>query len=149
MFPAYDYLICKDCGTTNRVPAARNRGSLRCGKCRTLFPLEGSNNGKPVEVSDGNFEVEVIKSRLPVLLDCWAPWCGPCRIVAPTIEQLARKYAGRVKVAKLNTDENPEITSSYGILSIPTLLVFKEGKLVDRMVGAIPKGEIERRLSRV
>jgi thioredoxin len=107
------------------------------------------SNGKPVEVRDGNFEPEVLKSRVPVLLDCWAPWCGPCRIVAPTIEQLARKYAGRVKVAKLNTDENPEITSSYGILSIPTLLIFKEGKLVDRMVGAIPKGEIERRLSRV
>jgi thioredoxin 2 len=122
---------------------------LRCGRCRRpLLPGE-SSNGKPIEVDDNSFQKEVIKSQIPVLLDCWAPWCGPCRIVAPTIDQLAKKYSGRVKVAKLNTDDNPGITASYGILSIPTLLIFKGGKLVDRMVGTIPRAEIERRLGRV
>lgn len=131
------------------MSSARNGGTLRCGRCRRPLLLGDSNNGKPIEVDDRSFEKEVIKSQIPVLVDCWAPWCGPCRIVAPTIDQLARKYSGRVKVAKLNTDDNPEVTASYGILSIPTLLIFRGGKLVDRMVGTIPRAEIERRLSRV
>ena len=149
MFQGYDYLICKDCGTTNRVPLGRNHAGVRCGRCKRLLLLGGSSNGKPIEVDEGNFEREVIKSPIPVLLDCWAPWCGPCRMIAPIMEQLAKKYSGRIKVAKMNTDENPRVTADYGILSIPTLLIFREGKLVDRMVGAIPRGEIERRLSRV
>ena len=148
MFQKYDYMICKSCGTTNRV-AAVPQGTVRCGKCRAIIPLEGFSNGKPIKVEDSNFEREVLKSRVPVLLDCWAPWCGPCRTIAPTIDQIAKKYSGRLKVGKLNTDENPEVTSSYGILSIPSLLIFQNGKLVDRMVGAIPRGEIEKRLSRL
>jgi len=148
MFQKYDYTICRNCGTTNRVSLVR-QGTVRCGKCRTIIPLEGSSNGKPIQVEDSNFEREVLKSRVPVLLDCWAPWCGPCRMIAPTIDQIAKKYSGRLKVGKLNTDENPEVTSSYGILSIPSLLIFQNGKLVDRMVGAIPRGEIEKRLSRL
>jgi len=148
MFEGYDYVICKSCGTTNRVPLGKGRGGVRCGRCRKPL-LAGSTNGKPVEVDDRNFEKEVIRSSVPVLLDCWAPWCGPCHAVAPVMEQLARKYSGRIKVGKLNTDENPRVTAEYGILSIPTLLIFKGGKLVDRMVGAIPRGEIEKRLSRV
>jgi thioredoxin 2 len=149
MIAQHDHMICKSCGTTNRVPQARDGGTLRCGRCRRPLLLGESNNGKPIEVDDRSFEKEVIKSQIPVLVDCWAPWCGPCRIVAPTIDQLARKYSGRVKVTKLNTDDNPEVTASYGILSIPTLLIFRGGKLVDRMVGTIPRAEIERRLSRV
>jgi len=149
MIAQHDHMICKSCGTTNRVPLAHSGGTLRCGRCRRPLLLGESNNGKPIEVDDRSFEKEVIKSQIPVLVDCWAPWCGPCRIVAPTIDQLARKYSGRVKVTKLNTDDNPEVTASYGILSIPTLLIFRGGKLVDRMVGTIPRAEIERRLSRV
>ena len=149
MFQNHEYLVCKGCGTTNRVPVVRAGRLIRCGKCKMLFPTEGSGNGKAVEVTDESFEREVLRSRIPVLIDCWAPWCGPCRYLAPTIDQLAKKYAGRVKVAKLNTDENPKVTSNYGVLSIPTLLIFKDGKQVDRMVGTIPKGEIEKRLSRV
>lgn len=149
MFQQYDYVICKACGTTNRVPLGRDNGGIRCGRCRRPLLLRIFGNGKPIEVDEANFEREVIKSPVPVLLDCWAPWCGPCRMVAPVMDQLARKYSGRVKVAKLNTDENPRVTSDYGILSIPTLLILKDGKLVDRMVGAIPRGEIEKRLSRV
>jgi thioredoxin 2 len=148
MFEKYDYIMCKACGTTNRVVAV-HQGTVRCGKCRAVIPSGAAGNGKPVRVDDGNFEREVLKARVPVLLDCWAPWCMPCRLVAPAIDQVARRYSGRVKVGKLNTDENPEVTSSYGILSIPTLLIFQNGKLVDRMVGAIPRGEIEKRLSRI
>jgi thioredoxin 2 len=148
MVQKYDYIICKNCGTTNRVSLVR-QGTVRCGKCRTVIPLEGSSNGKPIQVDDGNFQREVLRARVPVLLDCWAPWCAPCRMVAPTIDQIARRYSGLVKVGKLNTDENPNITSSYGILNIPTLLIFQNGKLVDRMVGMIPRGEIEKRLSRL
>ena len=89
--------------------------------------------------TDSNFAKEVLESSLPVLVDFWAPWCGPCRMVGPVVEDLADEYAGRVKVVKLNTDENTETASAYGIMSIPTLAVFKDGKAVDGMVGAAPK----------
>lgn len=149
MFQNYEYLVCKSCGTTNRVLVSRDGRSMQCGKCKMVFPSKGNGADRPLEVNDQNFEKEVIRSALPVLLDCWAPWCSPCRLIAPTIDQIAKKYSGKVKVAKLNTDENPQATSSYGILSIPTLLIFRGGKQVDRMVGVIPRGEIERRLSRI
>jgi len=83
------------------------------------------------------------------LVDCWAPWCGPCRIISPLLEQLASEYAGRLKVGKLNVDENPLTASQYAIQSIPTLLLFRDGRLVDRLVGALPRSEIERRLTSI
>jgi thioredoxin 1 len=91
-----------------------------------------------VNVADHTFEKEVLQSSTPVLVDFWAPWCGPCRAVAPVIEKLAEEYAGRVKVVKLNTDENPETSTAYGIMSIPTLAIFKNRKIVDGVVGAPP-----------
>jgi thioredoxin 2 len=97
-------------------------------------------------VTDANFAEEVERSPLPVLLDMWAPWCGPCRMIAPVIEQLAGELAGRVKVAKLNTDENPMTASRFNVRSIPTLLVIKGEKEIDRLVGAMPKQEILRRI---
>jgi thioredoxin len=100
-------------------------------------------------ITDANFADEVESSPLPVLLDMWAPWCGPCRMIAPTIEQLAGELAGRVKVAKLNTDENPMTGSRFSVRSIPTLLILKDGKEIDRIVGALPKHEILRRLESV
>jgi len=97
-------------------------------------------------VTDANFGEEVERSPLPVLLDLWAPWCGPCRMIAPVIEQLSGELSGRVKVAKLNTDENPMTGSRFNVRSIPTLLILKDGKEIDRIVGACAKQEILRRL---
>jgi thioredoxin 2 len=135
---------CPSCGVVNRVPAARLAPGLRpiCGRCRTPLVLEG----KPVVVTDATFAAEVEGSPIPVLLDLWAPWCGPCRMIAPAIEQLAIELAGRVRVAKLNVDENPATAARLRALSIPTLLVFKAGREVDRMIGLMAKSEIARRV---
>lgn len=95
------------------------------------------------EITDSNFEAEVLQSSIPVLVDFWAPWCGPCRALTPTIEQLATEYAGKIKVVKLNTDENPESAVKFRINSIPNLIFFKGGKPVDQLVGAVDKSKIE------
>ncbi len=133
---------CPKCGAKNRVPRARLGDRAVCGKCK--HPLQiGGVLGRPVEVNDAGFEKEVLTFDGPVLVDCWAPWCGPCRMVAPVLQQLASEYAGQVKIAKLNVDENPATASRYGIQSIPTMLLFNRGEQVDRLVGALPKQQIE------
>ncbi|AGF52915.1 thioredoxin [Synechocystis salina LEGE 06155] len=91
------------------------------------------------QVSDASFKEDVLDSELPVLVDFWAPWCGPCRMVAPVVDEISQQYEGKVKVVKLNTDENPNTASQYGIRSIPTLMIFKGGQRVDMVVGAVPK----------
>ncbi len=104
---------------------------------------------KPQEVTDSNFEAEVLKAERPVLVDFWAPWCGPCRMVAPVVEELADDYAGRVDFFKLNTDDNPDTAVKYGIRSIPTLLVFKGGEVAGQIVGFRPKSDLAERLDAV
>jgi thioredoxin 1 len=101
-----------------------------------------------MEVTDRDFESEVLKSEEPVLVDFWAPWCGPCRAVAPIVEELSGEYAGKVKFTKLNTDDSPQIPGKYRIMGIPTLIVFKGGKEVGRIVGARPKGDLKREIDK-
>jgi thioredoxin len=106
-------------------------------------------DAKPITVTDGTFAADVERSPLPVLLDMWATWCGPCKILAPVIEELAVDLAGRVRVGKLDVDENPATAARFGVRSIPTLLVLRDGRELDRIVGVQPKPEIARRLTRV
>jgi thioredoxin 2 len=138
---------CSYCGATNRVPQEKLQAGLQpiCGRCKR--PLTASP--KVVEVTDANFADEVERSPLPVLVDMWAPWCGPCRQVGPVVEQLAAEFAGRMRVVKLNVDDNPVIGARFQIQSIPALLVFNGGREVDRIIGAQPKSEILRHLERI
>jgi thioredoxin 2 len=138
---------CPSCGATNRVPQDKIDQGLApvCGRCKTpLLAHQGV-----VTVTDATFSAEVERSLLPVLVDLWAPWCGPCRTIAPMIDELALELAGRVRFAKLNVDENPATAARFKVGSIPTLLVLKGGQEVDRIVGVQPKAEIARRLQRV
>ncbi len=138
---------CPVCGAANRVPWAKVAQGLApiCGRCKTPLPVDST----PITVTDATFSADVERSPLPVLLDMWAPWCGPCRMIAPMVEELAGEMSGRVRVAKLNVDENPATAARFGVQSIPTLLVLQQGREVDRIVGVQPKSEIARRLERV
>jgi thioredoxin 2 len=136
---------CPSCGAINRIPVERAGTPARCGKCK--IPL--ATAVAPVTVTDANFEDVVVKAMTPVLLDCWAAWCGPCHMLAPTIDALAKDYAGRVLVGKLDVDANPQAAARYEIRGIPTLLVFQRGQVVERLVGVQPRPAIEAVLSRV
>jgi len=110
--------------------------------------IQGVDN-VALDLKESNFNTEVLQSALPVLVDFWAPWCGPCRSMAPVIEELADEYGGRVKVAKVNVDENKTLAGSYGVMSIPTLIIFNNGKIVDTIVGFNPKTTLAKKLDKL
>jgi thioredoxin 2 len=131
---SYTVLTCPNCGRRNRVRATRS-GVPRCSVCHTLLPWL-------VEATPDTFEEE-IQASVPVVVDFWAPWCGPCAMISPLVERAASEYAGRLKVVKLNIDEAAELASRYSIRGIPQLILFKDGKEADRIVGAVPAPRLQ------
>jgi|Transcript_2293 thioredoxin 1 len=114
----------------------------RAERCILTRAEVTNGNGAATVVTDATFEAEVLKSDIPVLVDFWAPWCGPCRMIAPLIDQLAEEYSGKLKAVKLNTDESPSVATEYGIRSIPTVMIFKGGQKLDTVIGAVPKSTL-------
>jgi thioredoxin 2 len=131
-------LTCQHCGAKNRI-RPRPNGVPTCGNCHQALPWL-------VNAGDASFAAET-EAEVTTLVDLWAPWCGPCRLVAPVLEALSREIAGRLKVVKVNVDENPQVASRFEARSIPTLVVLQDGREVDRIVGAMPKPELTVRIS--
>jgi len=135
---------CARCGRTNRILRARLPDNPSCGACKQpIFP------DRPVAVTDATWRQEVEDCPIPVLVDFWAAWCGPCRSIAPMLEQIASERTGRLKIAKLNVDENPTLASRFGIQAIPMLMLFRGTLMLDEIRGAVPKATLEAHLARV
>jgi thioredoxin 2 len=144
-------VLCQHCGARNRIPLGRITNKARCGKCHQLLvsTADGDRQTRPVDVTDENFGQVVLQSSDPVLVDFWAPWCGHCKTLSPVLEGLAGDFGGRIKIAKVNVDENPRTASNYNIRSVPNLLFFKNGKVVDSVAGALPREELARHIQAV
>lgn len=136
-------LVCPHCGAVNRVPAERLKQQPKCGKCGAeVLPAH------PVDLTAGNFDKFIGRNELPVIVDFWAPWCGPCKQFAPTYSQMAGQYVGSVRFAKVNTEAEQSLAGRHSIRSIPTLALFKQGKEVDRVAGALPAAQLQAWLAR-
>ena len=137
-------VTCPYCGSVGRIPAEQFNDDLQCGSCgRAMFAA------KPLELTAAAFADTIADSQIPVLVDFWAAWCGPCKMVAPVLDELAEEMGEKVRVAKLNVDENPATPGKFGVRGIPTLILFKEGKVVDQVVGAVPKNQLEGLIKKV
>jgi thioredoxin 2 len=142
-------VVCPQCGVKNRIPIERRADRAVCGKCHSRLPLSAPFPSRPVEVSDGTFNHEVLVFPGPVLLEFYATWCGYCQKLAPVLDELASEYEGRVKIAKIDVDRNPATASQYKISGTPSLFLFKNGRLVHQIPGFVPKNEIERHLAAI
>ena len=142
------YVTCSACGADNRVPLERLGQTARCGGCHAELPTRGFRSDEPLDVSEARFDLVTRLAALPVLADFWASWCAPCKLMEPSLQQLARELAGRLLVIKVDTERAPMISARFGIQAIPTLLVLRSGLEVDRMTGAMPLPAIRARVER-
>jgi thioredoxin 2 len=146
--PSETFLFrCTECGARNKIPGERVHAGPRCGKCKQPLKTEQLFEPQPVRVTDSNFQEKVLTSPLPVLIFAWAPWCPTCRAFLPVIDDYAKGSKGKVRVGKLNVDENPALSSTYNIMSVPQILVFDNGQLKETLPGAMQKHEIQGKMA--
>ena len=138
------HLVCPHCHTTNRVALQHLSSAPDCGKChQPLF------TGQPVALDAASYDRHLSRSDLPLLVDFWAPWCGPCKAIGPVIDELAEEFEGKVVIAKMNVDDNPATPGKFGIRAIPTLILFKGGEVVDQITGAVGKTQLQDLIKKV
>jgi thioredoxin len=131
---------CRNCSTKNRVMLSKVHSLPRCGKCQEQLIIPD----RAVSINENDFSREVLEETIPTAVDFWAPWCGPCTMVAPILEEIAHEYQGKIKIVKINSDDNQNLSAQYSIQGIPTLVLFRDGREIDRLIGVAPKENIVR-----